>query len=182
MMSLVDLNVKFAGLDMPVPVGVSAQAPFNLPAYKPDRLAETYEKHVKAGAGFIYTGYAVDEEEHPENKLPTGRFLREETVGFGISGMYCTADTARVIVRLNTLKEVIRILKKKVDVPIISSIMPISGEPKPWADLAEKVQSFGADAVELDISCPLTGGETVALDAFTKRYLPVFGAYITPSC
>jgi len=180
---MVDVSVKFGGLEMPTPVGVSAQAPFNPPAANPEKLAEVYEKHVKAGAGFVLTGYTCDEEEHPVDKLPTARFLREEIVGYGIQGMYVTADTGHVILRLKTAKDVIGILKKKVDVPVIADIMALSGEPEPWAALAEKVQSFGADGVELDISCPLTGGETVAMDAFTQRLLPkavgvVFGDII----
>jgi len=180
---MVDIGVKFGGLDIPSPVGVSAQAPFVPPAANAERLAETYEKHVKAGAGFVLTGYTCEEETHPEDKLPTGRFLRDDIIGFGTQGMYVAADTGHVILRLNTARDVIKILKKKVDVPVIGDIMALSGEPEPWAALAEKIQSFGADGVELDISCPLTGGETSAMDAFTQNLLPkavgvVFGDII----
>jgi len=181
---MVELNVKFAGLDMSAPVGVSAQAPFCPGGMKPEKLSEVYAKNAKAGAGFIFTGAVTDEEEWSTDKFPKGRFLRQETVGFGIHGLSIAGVTDHVTIRLKIAKEMIRNLKKKTDVPVLVSVVPRNVlDPESWANLSETVQSYGADGVELDTSCPFAITEKITMSPFLKKYLPeepvlIFGDFM----
>lgn len=168
---MADLSVKFGGLTFPRPVGVSSLAPVN--SFDPEKLARTYEKHVEAGAGWVITGYTSDEMVHPPEKKPTYRFMRAESMGFGVHGLYGVADIGRIITRLDTSRKIVNLLKQKeLDVPIISSIMPPSGSIERWVKLAQTVVSFGYDAIELNIACPLSTAEVGGVDQFMKKNLP----------
>ncbi|GAB6171140.1 hypothetical protein JCM15765_06180 [Paradesulfitobacterium aromaticivorans] len=166
----IDLSVEFAGVKMRAPIGVAAQAPFAPASISGQKLAEMLLKHVEAGAGYVHTPYTNVELDHPKNRLPTGRFLKAHTPGFGRSGFWVAADSYRIEMRKDESLKMVDYLKKKLpsDVPVIANIMGSGADPKGWADLAQSFENAGADIIELDVSCPLPASAAGAVDSFTS--------------
>ncbi len=170
----VDLSVEFAGVRMRSPVGVAAQAPFAPPSIAVDKMTELLLKHVEEGAGYVHTPYINAELAHPPNKLPTGRFMKAEVKRFGRQGMWCTAESYRIEMRLDAGLRLVDALKKRCpdDVPVIANIMGPGAEPDAWADHAAKFEAAGADIIELDVSCPLPATALGAVEAYITEELP----------
>ncbi|KUO71323.1 MAG: hypothetical protein APF81_19190 [Desulfosporosinus sp. BRH_c37] len=166
----IDLSVEFAGVKMRSPLGVAAQAPFAPASISGDRLAEILLKHVDAGAGYIHTPYTNVELHHPKNKLPTGRFLKAHTPGFGRSGFWVAADSYRIEMRKEESLKMVKFLKTRLpsDVPIIANIMGPGADPEGWANLAKEFEDAGADIIELDVSCPLPATAAGAVESFVS--------------
>jgi len=170
----VNLEVEFAGVKMRSPLGVAAQAPFAPPSIAVDRMAELILKHVDEGAGYVHTPYINAEMAHPPNKLPTGRFMKAESKRFGRQGMWCTADSYRIEMRLDAGLRLVDTLKKRcpLDVPVIANIMGPGADPEAWAEHAAKFEAAGADIIELDVSCPLPASALGAVDAYVTERIP----------
>jgi dihydropyrimidine dehydrogenase (NAD+) subunit PreA len=168
------LNVDFCGVSLRSPVGVAAQAPFAPGSTDPDKMAALLMKHVNHGAGFVHTPYTTPEKEHPADKLPTGRFLKEEIRGFGKVGFWCMAESYRIEMRLDTCLKMMRILKEMLpdDVALIANIMGPGADPEGWADHAKVFEEEGADLIELDVSCPLPAAYTDAVKAYMSERVP----------
>ncbi|WP_206809143.1 hypothetical protein [Paradesulfitobacterium ferrireducens] len=165
-----DLSVEFAGVKMRAPIGVAAQAPFAPASISGKKLAELLLKHVEAGAGYVHTPYTNVELDHPKNRLPTGRFLKAHTPGFGRSGFWVAADSYRIEMRLDESLKLVDSLKKRLpsDVPVIANIMGPGADPGGWAELACKFENAGADIIELDVSCPLPASAAGAVESFSS--------------
>ncbi len=169
-----NLSVEFCGIVMRSPVGVAAQAPFAPGATDPGKMAELLLKHVKKGAGYVHTPYTTPEQNHPEDKLPTGRFLKEEIRGFGKVGFWCMAESYRIEMRLDTCLKMMDLVKEKLpeDVALIANIMGPGADPDGWADHAKVFEEAGADLIELDVSCPLPAAYSDAVRAYTTERVP----------
>ncbi len=170
----VDLHVQFAGFDVRSPLGVAAQAPFAPPSISVDYMVDLLLKHVDEGAGFVHTPYVNAELAHPPNKLPTGRFLKAQSKAFGKQGMWCTAESYRIEMRLDAGLRLVDRLKSAVpeDVAVIANIMGPGAEPDAWAEHAAKFEAAGADIIELDVSCPLPAGAMGAVEAYITERIP----------
>lgn len=170
----ISLEVEFAGVKMRAPFGVAPQAPFSPPSIAAEPMADLLLKHVESGAGFVHTPYTNTEPSHPKTKLPTGRFMRVHTKRFGTEGMWCTADTYRIEMRLDACLKLIDIVKKRLppDVPVIANIIGPGADPEGWAEHAARFEAAGADLIELDVSCPLPASEAKAVDAFIGEKIP----------
>lgn len=170
----VDLSVNFAGVKMRSPVGVAAQAPFSPLSISPVHLTEMLLKHVEAGAGFVHTPYIHCEDQHPKNRLPTGRFMREEVNGFGKLGMFVTAESYRIEMRLQEGLKLVETLKDclPADVPVIANILGPGADPHGWAEHAAKFEAAGADIIELDVSCPLPANAAGAVESYSSEKIP----------
>ncbi len=169
-----NLEVEFAGVRMRSPLGVAAQAPFAPPSISVDRMVELLLKHVDEGAGYVHTPYVNAELAHPADKLPTGRFLRAETKLFGKQGMWCTADSYRIEMRLDAGLRLVDRLKKAVPdgVAVIANIMGPGADPDAWAEHAAKFETAGADLIELDVSCPLPASALGAVESYVTERIP----------
>lgn len=170
----VSLEVEFAGVRCRSPVGVAAQAPFAPPSIVPQAMVDLLMRHVEAGAGFVHTPYTNPERKHPSNRLPTGRFMRSETRGFGREGLWCAADSYRIEMRLDTALTIIEQLKKQLpsDVPVIANILGPGADPDGWAEHAVCFEQAGADLIELDVSCPLPASAAGAVEDFLSEKIP----------
>lgn len=170
----VDLAVKFAGVTMRSPIGVAAQAPFAPPSISSERMTELILKHVDEGAGFVHTPYINCDPIHPKDKLPTGRFMKAEGKLFGRQGMWCTADSFRIEMRLDAGLRLVDSLKKRTpsDVPVVANILGPGADPDGWAEHAARFEAAGADLIELDVSCPLPATALGAVEAYVSERVP----------
>lgn len=137
-----DLSVDFAGIRFRNPVLASAGP-----------LTETYEKIerlIEAGIGGIVVKTIKDE---PEKSFPRPRLMAYESrpKKLPLNGLQNIDGYSEHSVE--TWKSwLIRLKKEYPSIPLIVSIT--SSDPKKLADLAARVESFGADAIQLDLSCP----------------------------
>lgn len=170
----IDLSLEFAGVKMRSPFGVASQAPFSPLAMSPEYMTEMLLKHVECGAGFVHTPYVHCENQHPKNRLPTGRFMRSEVKGFGKLGMYALAESYRIEMRLQEGLKLVETLKKclPADVPVIANILGPGADPDGWAEHAAKFEAAGADIIELDVSCPLPANAAGAVEAYSSERIP----------
>lgn len=170
----VNLEVEFAGVKMRSPFGVASQAPKSPPAIAAEPMAELLLMHADAGVGYIHTPFVNPQVDHPSNMLPTGRFLKASTRRFGIDGWFGCADAGRIMMRLDVGLKMIDLVKKKLppDVPIIANIIGPGADPAGWANHARKFEEAGVDIIELNVSCPLPGGASQAVDTCDSEELP----------
>lgn len=158
-----DLSVKFAGLSFPNPVWASAGP-----------LTDTYEKMercIEAGIGGIVTKTMKDD---PEKSFPRPRLKVYESRPKKLPLIGLQNIDGYSEFSLKTWKTwLVRLKREYASIPVIASIT--SGDPQKLGELAAQVESFGADAIQLDLSCPhhfLLGTGTGSTNSdLTKAYV-----------
>jgi len=168
---MVSLSVEFAGVKMRCPIGVAPLALMSPASIVPERYAEKLMTYVNMGVGYVYTPVTCAELEHPKEMLPTTRWKKIETRGFGREGLLFVQDADRVQWRIKPSVKLIRILKEKVPegVAVIGDILGPGSDPDGWAEHAKRIEEAGADLIELDVSCECPLAETGVVDVYLAK-------------
>ncbi len=135
---MVDLSIEIAGLKLKNPL-IVASGP---PAAKVSRIVEA----AKRGAGAIITKMVLL---HVPPKSFSRYYLTDKNPNHGM--LFTPMDR-----RLN-LKEgiaLVKAAKQETDVPIIANIMGPGRDTSGWVELGQALVDAGADALELNLSCP----------------------------
>lgn len=168
---MVDLSVKFAGLDFKNPISIASHAPF-IPQGELHSVEEQSEwdmelwgKYYEGGVGSITTG-TIWWEDMPACR-GVQRFHLIKVPGFAPRGAFVDAATMPDALWSRTpgLLAVKKAKKKFTDMRVIASIMGPDIDPEGWGKLALEAQQAGADAVELNLAStmmPDTWGEATA--------------------
>ena len=178
---MIDLSVKFAGIDFRSPIGIAAHGP-SVPRrdlVTPEVHMDKWRKYYEAGVGAITTGTIFfDEMQDARGSI---RFCPISTKGFAERELFVTAATMPDCIwpRSPGLGAVEKAKKEFKDMRVIASIMGPQVDLKGWGDLALEAQQAGADALELNMgSVMMMKSAEKALGAITsKRALPA-GAII----
>ncbi|MEN8229579.1 MAG: dihydroorotate dehydrogenase-like protein [Bacteroidota bacterium] len=130
---MIDLSTTFAGMTLKSPVIVSSSGLTS--------SIERIKKIAHAGAGAVVLKSLFEEQIlHEVNNLSAGSDYPE------------AEDYVRTYARENSVESylsIIRGAKELVDIPVIASINCVSASE--WIDFAGKIESAGADALELNI-------------------------------
>jgi dihydroorotate dehydrogenase/Pyruvate/2-oxoacid:ferredoxin oxidoreductase delta subunit len=173
---MVDLSVKFAGLEFKNPVSIAAHAPCvpRRDLVTPEVDLKLWRKYYEGGVGSLTTGTIFfDEMADARGSI---RFCPISTKGFaereGAIGAATMPDC--LWPRTPGLRAVERAKKEFKDVRIIASIMGPEADPKGWGTLALEAQQAGADAIEMNLgSVMMIKSAEEALKGITlKRALP----------
>jgi dihydropyrimidine dehydrogenase (NAD+) subunit PreA len=200
-MGNVDLSVEFAGVKMRNPVGIGSVA---IPLVKREYLtseihAETLLKHINEGAGYVCLP--------PSNHVPkemladlrkkakpynfseikrTFKFMKMETKGFGLSGMYygsVSSNPPEVMAKYfeQSIAKLIEILLKNrpKGVPIIASTAGIGAFPETFVEDAKVLEQAGVDLLEINVGCGLPAALAGSLDYLSEGCSPLrFGGVL----
>ncbi len=182
---MVDLSVKFAGLDFKNPVSISAHAPCVpqrdlLPGKDSSGLhMKLWRKYYEGDVGSITTG-TIFFDEMPGAR-GASRFCLISTKGFAKREGFVSAATMPDCLwpRSQGLSAVEKAKKEFTDMRVIVSIMGPEADPKSWGELALEAQQAGADAVELNLaSVMMMKSAKEALKSIAKRRNLPSGAII----
>jgi len=192
-----DVSVNLAGVRLRSPIGVgSIGTPLvNLMQLTPELHAGLLLKHVEAGAGYICLPSmmcvpeemldALEEKAKPveySREMPSPRFLRIETEGYGLEGLYFAlspASSPRGSARFfGATREMVRTLreKKPADVPIIASVAGLGAFPETLVAGARAFEELGVDLIEINISCGLSASVEGAVESFFEGDFPLYFA------
>jgi len=133
------LRTAFSGLDFP--------NPFILASAPPTRTAEMIKRAFEAGWGGAAT--KTIGLQGAVNVRPRFGFLKERNRIVGMTNFELISEKGLD----HWVDELTDIKAAFPDRPLVASIMG-SVEPADWEILARAVQSAGADAIELNVSCP----------------------------
>ena len=130
---MIDLSVKYAGLELKSPVIVSSSGLTS--------SVTRIKKIANAGAGAVVLKSLFEEQIHFEiGAMETGGDYPE------------AADYLKTYARENSVQEylnLIREAKKAVDIPVIASVNCYSSDE--WVDFTRQMEEAGADGIELNI-------------------------------
>lgn len=133
------LRSRFTGIDFP--------NPFLLASAPPSRTGDMVRRALDAGWGGAVT--KTIGLEGATNVRPRFGFWKEKGRILGMTNFELISEKG-----LDAwIKEIQSIKASFPDHPLVASIMG-SVEPGPWEVLARAVQDAGADAIELNVSCP----------------------------
>lgn len=104
-----------------------------------DRIRRAHE----AGAGAVSTKMAVMS--NPPDSRP-------DVILRGRGGGIVTPGDKRLVV--DQARDLIAQIKGSTDLMVFANILAPANDPDAWKDLAVRMEEAGADALELDISCP----------------------------
>lgn len=130
---MVDLSVKYAGLNLKSPIVVSSSGLTN--------SVERIEKIASSGAGAVVL-----------------KSLFEEQIQFEISEMEAgsdypeAGDYLKTYARENSIKNYLQLItetKSAIDIPVIASVNCHTSNE--WIDFTARMEEAGADAIELNI-------------------------------
>jgi len=155
---MANLQVKFGGLKMRNPIGVAALNPAVAYARNPKVQADWLMRQVEAGAGYIFMSATRPQRSSPAEAKPSQKFMKMQCPGFASrEGLFCTADIMAVQFYLDKALEVISIIKKQLpeDVPLIAQPHVSGADVEGWVKLCKVLEEAGADALELNVSCPI---------------------------
>ena len=145
-MTEVDISTTLAGVKMRNPIGIGSVA---MPLITLNRLtpaihADVLLKHIDAGAGYVVLPVCIDvtrdlladlkkraKPMRTKPEPPSSKFMRMETKGLGLSGLYFLISVAgppEDFPGIKRLKEMIEILKPRLPkgVPIIGNCDPLT--------------------------------------------------------
>lgn len=154
---MVDLSVKYAGLDLKNPVVISSHAPFipRRELWTDEELSEwdmeLWGKYYEGGVAALTTGSIFSDE------MPKGRGLQRfapiSTKGFAEREAFLGIATMPDALWPHTpgMMAIEKAKKKFKDMKIIASIMAEGQDPDAWGNLALEAQQAGADAVECNL-------------------------------
>lgn len=141
---MVDLSVEFAGLKLKNPIVASASALGN----HLDKL----KRLETAGVGAVTTKLISSAVQPPEHDFPY-----RCTVARG--GWMVMGDEN---LSLEYGVSLVSAAKKALKIPVIANFVGIEANVDAWVDNAQALEKAGADALELDLYCPMGGPGTSA--------------------
>eukprot|EP01135_Chromosphaera_perkinsii_P007593 Nk52_evm49s914 gene=Nk52_evmTU49s914 len=147
----VDLSVVICGLRFPNPFGL-ASAP-------PTTSGPMIRRAFEAGWGFAVTKTFVLDKDSVVNVSP--RIVRGTTSGYNYGpgqGSFLNIELISEKSCAYWLKAVSQLKREFPDRILIASIM-CAYEKESWEELSKKAEAAGADAIELNLSCPHGMGE-----------------------
>lgn len=139
---MTDISVNYAGLKLKSPILVAASG-----------LTETVERIKKAerfGAGGVVVKTKFEEPMMAKSPTPRFHVLSHGFAGDRSLALYSIEQGAEADID-GYCAEIIR-MKEQSDLAIIGSIGCVNDET--WVTWAKKVEEAGADALELNLSCP----------------------------
>jgi dihydropyrimidine dehydrogenase (NAD+) subunit PreA len=193
----IELAVTLAGVKMRSSIGIgSIGTPLvNFKYLTPERHAEVLLGHVAAGAGYICLPAimcvpdellaALQAKAKPFNYdsgMPCPRFMRIETEGYGLEGLYFALSPgtapAGSASAFPITQKMIDILKrqKPPNVPIIASVAGLGAFPETFVTCAKALEEAGVDLIELDMSCGLSTALEGALECYFEGSFPLYFA------
>jgi dihydropyrimidine dehydrogenase (NAD+) subunit PreA len=156
---MANLNVKFGGMEMRNPIGVAALNPAVAYARTPTVQADWLMRHVEAGAGYLYISATRPQRSSPAEANPALKWLKIQCPGFARrESLFTTGDIMATQFYLDKTLEVLSIIKKKLPagVPIIAQPHVAGADIEAWVDLCKVFEEAGADALELNVACPIS--------------------------
>ena len=136
---MTDISTNYLGLELKNPLVASA-SPLS-------EKVETVRKLEEAGLSAVVV-YSLFEEQIIRESLELDHFLSRDTESFA-EAMTHLPDIGKYSLGPEKYVEHIANLKDAVNIPIIGSLNGVSSGG--WIDYAEKIQSAGADALELNL-------------------------------
>ncbi len=195
-MTEVDISTTLAGVKMRNPIGIGSVA---MPLITLNHLtseihANVLIKHIDAGAGYLVLPLCIDvnhslltdlkkrakpmrtKDEHSSSK-----FMRMETKGLGLSGLYFMIPLAHPpeeLPGIKRLKKIIEILKPKLpkEVPIIGNCGGLGAFPETFVSSAKSLEQAGCDLIEVNVGCALTANMENAVDDYFDKDFPLYFA------
>lgn len=177
---MVDLSVKFVGLDFKNPISIAAHGP-GVPNRDllPNKDAsgvqmKLWRKYYEGGVGSLTTGSIFFDE--MEGARGSSRFHLIRTRGFAEREGFVSAATMPDVIwpRSHGLGAVEKFRKEFPDMRIIASIMGEGTDPNSWAQLALEAQQAGAEAIELNLGSVMMmeSADQALKGIMSKRRLP----------
>lgn len=168
-----DLSVTFVGKKLRNPIGVASHA-LTSAEHDPEALAQHLKKYVDLGASYVETPFINPEPKHPKGLPPAYKFMAVGSRSpFAKEGLMVLADPYRIMCRLDEGLKLIDLLRKRLpeDVPVFANIIGPGADAAGWGELAKKVESAGADIIEMNVSCPLPAMTEDAVEQYTRQEL-----------
>lgn len=179
------LEVIFVGKKIRSPIGVASHAIFNGGLIDPEAECQHLLRYVEMGAGFVHTPFICPEENHPPELPPAWKFMRiSSRQPFAAEGLLVATDARRIMCRLKPGLTLIERLKSKLpnDVIVIANMIGPGADPRGWAEHCKRAEDAGADAIEMNVSCPLPAATAKAVEAYeTSEISEVAGALLGDS-
>ncbi len=158
---MVDLSVKFAGVEFRNPVMMASIAPCapwsQWPPEKdaPELQMKLWRHFYEGEIGALVTGTMLPID--VKDGRGGGRFWASQTKGFGKrEGLVsCATIPDALWSRTNGLELIRRAKKEFTDTRIIASIIADGIDPKVWGGLALDCERAGADMVEVNCACEM---------------------------
>lgn len=177
---MVDLSVKFAGLDFKNPISIAAHGP-GVPNRDllPNKDAsgvhmKLWRKYYEGDVGSITTG-SIFFDEIPGAR-GANRFCLVSAKGFAEREGFISAATMPDVIwpRSQGLMAVEKARKEFTDMRIMASIIGEGTNPDNWAQLALEAQQAGAEAVELNLGSVMMmeSADEALKSIVSKRRLP----------
>lgn len=163
---MADLSVNFAGKKLRSPLGIASHAIFNGGLVDPLVEAEHLKKYADIGAGFVYTPFINNEEEHPADAPPAWKFMNIHSRSpFAMEGLLVATEARRIMCRRDAGLTLIETLRKTMpdDVAVIANMIGPGADKEGWADLCRLAEGAGADIIEMNVSCPIPAAEASAV-------------------
>ena len=173
---MIDLSVRFAGLEFKNPVSIAAHCPAvpRRDLVTPEVDLKLWRRYYEGGVGSITTGTIFFDE--MLNAKGSTRFCLVSTKGFAEreGGLGAATMPDCLWPRTPGLEAVVRAKKEFKDLRMIASIMGPEADQTGWAALAMEAEQAGADAVELNLGSVMMmeSAEEALKGIATKRVLP----------
>jgi len=166
----------------------------NLRRLTPEIHADVLLKHIDAGAGYLVLPICIDVTRELMAELkkrakpmrtkpepPNSKFMRMETKGLGLSGLYFMISLAgppEDFPGIERLKEMIDIIKPKLpkEVPIIGNCGGLGAFPETFVSSAKSLEQAGCDLIEVNVGCSLPANMENAVDDYLDQNLPLYFA------
>lgn len=135
------------------------------------KLLDLYRAYADEGAGAVETHWISGEECSPGRYSFETRYLKVKSrAPFAHEGFFIISPVDRNLGSLREGLDLIEGLKcSGLEVPVIANVVGPGFDPEGWARLARKLEMAGADLLELNFSCPMSG-----------RTGQLGGAYVRP--
>lgn len=156
---MANLQVKFGGMKMRNPIGVAPLNPAIAYARNPKVQADWLMRHVEAGAGYVFISATRPQRSSPAEAKPALKWLKIQCPGFATrESLFTTGDIMSTQFYLDKTLEVMSIIKKQLpeDVPLIAQPHISGADVDGWVNLCKVFEEAGADALELNVSCPIS--------------------------
>ena len=166
---MADVSVNFVGKKLRSPIGIASHAVFNGGLIDPRAEAEHLKKYVDMGAGFVYTPFINNEDEHPKDSPPAWKFMNVHSRSpFAMEGLLVATEAKRIMCRLDAGMTLIETLREELprDIAVIANVIGPGANRDGWKDLCLMAEQAGADIIELNVSCPIPAAEASAVTSY----------------
>jgi dihydropyrimidine dehydrogenase (NAD+) subunit PreA len=156
---MANLEVKFGGLKIRNPIGVAPLNPSIAYARNPKVQADWLMRHVEAGAGYVFISATRPQRSSPAEAKPALKWLKIQCPGFATrESLFTTGEIMATQFYLDKTLEVMSIIKKQLPehVPLIAQPHISGSDVDGWVNLCKVFEEAGADALELNVSCPIS--------------------------